>query len=397
MSKAFDVIRFGTKLCRLFVCGVMIGAVSPVMAAPDQAADKDAERVAGLHGELARSFRLAAQLPLDAELRYEADSIASAHLARIRQLLPAWFAEERRLQAGEGVKTSDNTVYMAVWARVLNELALWQLEPGDAAYEKATLEAVKNSRLTCEIADDPRFHDFAGRILRIQAMPPAQRKTALDNERRLLEHWATPRPALKPWPDPLPQDAAMAAIGKIRDGGDRPAPALIPALAYALLGERGTYAEQPWQSKCNLQRWWLGVSLAQGASPEAALNAFRYATLIGAAERFGQAPDSETEAAPKGAATPSYPEFARHFDVSGSTRVSRRFDDAGKPVAASVIKRKIAVRGIRGVRPVAFETTFDDLAVHYALQGGDGGRPGAPLAPTFDMVWALDDQKGGKQ
>ena len=391
------MIRFGTKLCRLLVCGALLGAVSSAMAAPDQAADKDAAMAASLQGELARSFRLAAQLPLDADLRSEADGIASAHLARIRQLLPAWFAEERRLQAGEGVKTSDNTVYMAVWARALNELALWQLEPGDAAYEKATLEAVKNSRLTCEIADDPRFHNFAGRIMRIQAMPPAQRRAALDNERRLLEHWAKPRPALKPWPDPLPQDAAMAAVGKIRDGGDRPAPALIPVLAYALLGERQTYAELPWQSKCNLQRWWLSVSLAQGASPEATLNAFRYATLIGAAERFGQAPDSDTGAVPKGAAKPDYPEFARHFDVSGSTRISRRFDDAGKPVAASVIQRKITVRGIRGVRPVAFETAFDALAVHYARQGGEGGSPGAPLPPVFDMVWSLDDQKGSKQ
>ena len=321
-------------------------------------------------------------------------------LGRIAQL-PAWTAEERRLQAGDGVRTTDNTVYTAVWARILNELALWQLEPGDAAYEKATLEVLKTSPLACEIKADPRVNDFAGRIMRIQAMPPAQRQAALANERRLLEHWAKPRPAIPAWPDPLPQDAAMAAVEKIRDGGERPAPALSPALASELLGKRTAHADLAWQSQCELERWWLRVSLAQGASPETVLNAFRYATLMSAVERYrvdagSEAGDGARDAA-NSTAPPPYPALAKRFDVTGVTRVSRRFDAAGKPVAASVVERRIKVRGIRGMRPVAFETTFDALALHYALQGGDGGRPGAPLPPVFEMVWTLDAQKGNKQ
>jgi hypothetical protein len=44
-------------------------------------------------------------------------------------------------------------LYFAVWARLLNELALWQIEPGDPAYERATLAVLKTNRailtLTC--------------------------------------------------------------------------------------------------------------------------------------------------------------------------------------------------------------------------------------------------------
>ena len=398
---------FRTRLRRLCVAGTLIGAVVSAGAAPgkaaDKAADKDGPALARMQSDLARTFRLPQELPLDPDLRTEADSIAGVHLARINGLLPGWIAEERRLQAGEDVRTTDNTVYLAVWARLLNELALWQLEPGDAAYEKATLEALKTSPLACEIKAAPNVNDFAARILRIQAMPAAQRQTALANERRLLEHWAQPRPAIPAWPAPLPQDAAMTAVEKIRDGGARPALALSPVLAAELLGERTAYADLAWQSQCELKRWWLRVSLAQGASPEAALKEFRYATLIGVVERYRMDDGGADEGAPKAAAqgaavqAPPYPDFAKNFDVSGVTRVSRSFDAAGKPVAASVIDRRIKVRGIRGVRPVAFETTFDALALHYALQGGDGGRPGAPLPPVFEMVWTLDSEKGNKQ
>jgi hypothetical protein len=272
---------------------------------------------------------------------------------------------------------------------LLNELALWQVEPGDAAYEQATLEVLKTSPLACRTAGDTRYHDFSSRIMRVQFMPPERRAAALATERELLEHWGKPRSAVQPWPNPLPQDAGMAAVALIRSGGKRPPLALAPHLASSLLAEREGYNDLAWETKCAFQRWWLLVSLAQGDTTAAALNAFRYGTLITATDRFGRQFESEGEPASKAKASarPGYPKLALHFDVTGSTKVSRWRDASGKPERASVTDRNITVRGIRGVRPVAFENTFDELAAQYALKGG-AATPGNP--EVFEMVWTLE-------
>jgi hypothetical protein len=227
-------------------------------------------------------------------------------------------------------------------------------------------------------------------MMRVQAMPPERRQAALATERELLEHWGKPRPVAQPWPNPLPQDAGMAAVARIRTGGQRPPLALTPHLASNLLAKREGYNDLPWETKCAFQQWWLRVSLAQGEAPAAALNAFRYGTLISATDRFGRVFESEDEQASKGEspARPTYPKMASRFNVTGVTKVSRWFDASGKPDHASVTDRKITVRGIRGTRPVAFENTFDALAVHHALKGGAAAKPGT--AEVFEMVWTLD-------
>lgn len=350
------------------------------LAAPDRATRNNASISAPLNEDLARAFALPRELDLDPALRAEAEAMAATHLARIRQLLPAWIDEERRLQTTPAEPASEDDVYHAVFARVLNELALWQVEPGDADYEQATLAALAASPGVCRLQGDARFQDFASRVLRLQAMPPARRKAALDTERRLLAHWGQPRAALPPWPVPLPQDAAMQAVEQIRRGGPRAAPALPPALAYALLAERKPYAELATESKCQLQQWWLRASVAQGATPAAALAAFRYGTLISASERFAGAFEPVV-AAP--GAVPGYPKLAERFDVTGVTRIARPLDASGKAGPASIGERKITVRGIRGTRPVAFENVFDAVALHHARQAG----PATP--PEFEMVWTL--------
>lgn len=349
-----------------------------------------------LDSYLVRSFTLPDEAKLDPALRAEADKIGAAHLERMRQLVPGWLQDERRLQTAAGAKPTSNEVFYAVWARLLNELALWQIEPGDAAHERATLDVLKTSPLVCQSGEDPLFGDFASRVNRLQAMPPAQRQAALATERELLDHWGKPRSAVPPWPDPLAQDASMVAVAQIRAGGTRPPLALPPHLASSLLAEHKAYADLPWESKCAVQQWWLRVSLAQGATPAAALNAFRYGTLISATDRFGRMFESgkPPAAGAEAPARPSYPKLASRFDVTGITKISRQFDAAGQPVAASVIERRIDVRGIRGTRPVAFENTFDAIAVHFALRNstpaktGDAGKPASPK--VFDMVWKLD-------
>lgn len=341
-------------------------------------------------------FILPPDLPLDPGLRSEAEAIAAAHLARMRGLMPAWIEEERRLQAAADGKVQSDRVYYAVFARQLNELALWQLAPGDAAYEKATIDAIQASPAVCTNLGFDRPHDFLTRLARIQAMPAAARPAALATERRLLEAWGQPPAAIPPWPSPLPQDAGMEAVARMRAGGTRPPLALAPVLASLLLAERKGYDSLPWPNRCGFQRWWLAVSLKEGKPAAEALTAFRYGTLVGARERYGDFYEREAgveSAKPRRTdptARPAYPKLAAYFDVTGTTRVARHFDAAGKPVKASVTERRIAVRGIRGVRPVAFEDTFDALAVGYALAGGKVApvKPGAD--EEFDMVWQLD-------
>lgn len=365
----------------------------PLSMAADPATDETAGMVQSLHEDLARPFSLPAELKLDPELRAEAESIAAAHLERLRQQLPAWIQEERRLQTAADGKPNSSAVFFAVFARVLNELALWQIEPGDAAYEQATLAAIASSPLVCRTKADDRFPDFASRIARAQHMPPAQRQHVLATERRLLEAWGKPRKAALAWPNPLPQDAVMAAIGQARAGA-KPTPLpLPPILASELLAANQSYQDLTWDVRCAVQQWWLRVGLAQKAAPAAVLNAFRYGTLITASDRLGNAFDSAgapAAPAPDPAARPAYPKLAQRFVVTGVTTVTRSFDAAGKPAQASIADRRITVQGIRDVRPLAFETIFDAPSLRFALSSAAPGKAGGAPAETFQMNWDLE-------
>jgi hypothetical protein len=385
-------IKLKSRAGRLLAACALLACLSPAHAAPTGNDEQEAAMIRELDGMLTRSFRLPDALKLDPALRAEADRIGAAHVARIRQLLPAWLREERTLQAGDGARSDAATVFYGVMARLLNEFALWQVEPGDPAYEKAMAEALKNSPSVCTTEADMRYQDFETRILRVQALPPAKRPAALATERELLAHWGQPRAAIPPWPNPLPQEAAMAAVARIRAGGPRPPQALTPVLASSLLAKRQDYAALPWQTRCLFQQWWLRTSLAQGAAPEAALTAFRYGTLLTATGRFGRAFEAEQggDASKAPAGRPAYPKLATRFEVTGKTRISRRFDASGKPEGASVIGRDIQVRGIHGVRPVAFEDAFDALALHYALDGQAAAPAGKTEPQVFDMAWTLE-------
>lgn len=385
--------RAGMRLLQLACALVCAAAAGPVFSAAPEAAldpERQAELVRALHANVARSFVLDKGLPIDAALRSAAGEISAAHLARIDQLTPAWLQEEWRLHAASGAKLNLNEIYFAVWARLLNEQALWQLEPGDADYERATLEVLKTSARVCRSYGDPRFHDFSSRMLRVQAMPEASRAAALANERQLLAHWGQPRAALQPWPDPMPQEAAMQQIKQMQSGGPRPALALVPVLASALLTRKMDYAALTLDAQCGLQQWWLQLSLRQGAAPAAALNAFRYGTMIPTALRFGTMFDTATgDAAAPAADIPPYPKAASRFLVTGTTRLQVELDAAGKPKKASVVLRRIEVPGIRGVRPLAFESIFDAQAVEYAMKRPKYDEAVGKTSTQFEMVWSL--------
>ncbi|WP_070359087.1 hypothetical protein [Duganella sp. HH105] len=362
---------------------------------------ENAELAKLLHRALLRSFVLDKDLKIDPALRTAADELSAAHVARIDQLFPAWLAEERQAQVGN---PEYGNIFIAVWARMLNELALWQIEPGDADYERATLAALQSSPRVCFTAGDSLYTDFASRIMRIQAMPADQRAAALATERRLLSRWGQPRGELAAWPDPLPQDAGAQWRKRVASAGERPVQALPPMLAHALLVEKKSYERLHPQFKCALQQWWLQVSLKQGATPAAALNAFRYGTLISASDRFNDGGErAPTDGKPAPAGVPAYPDTATRFLVTGATNMRARLDAAGKPVQASVAERKIDVPGIRSARPVAFENVFDAAAVKYALGGYRYEQQRGADPVVFQLVWSLpkgpaaDKKTGGGQ
>ena len=124
-----------------------------------------------------------------------------------------------------------------------------------------------------------------------------------------------------------------------------------------------------------------------------ALSAFRYGTMITAVDRVGDWFDDPNAPPPSTTGTdgrPTYPTMARRFQVTGSTVIKRSLDAAGKVVDARVTTRKLTVPGIRGVRPVAFENTFDALARSSALQpGASASLPPSQL--VYAMVWTLGD------
>lgn len=365
---------------------VLCCASSAALAAPDA---MEKEMLQGLHRDLARSFVLHQELPLDPALRAAADEMSAAHLARTDQLLQAWVEQERKLQSAPGEVHEAWELYFAVWAKVLNELALWQIEAGDADYENATLAAVKTSPLICRFGGDARFSDFASRIARLQAMPAARRDAALATERQLLARWGQVRPAPAPWPAQLSHDAAVAAL--IQAGGQQTRLALPPVLAAELLGDRKDYSALHPEEQCRLQQWWLRESLRRGTPPAAALNAFRYGTLITAGPRFAgtfDLPPADGKPEPV-TDKPPYPKIALRFMVTGKTTLSVRFDAAGKPKDIVVIERKVDMPGVRDAPPVAFETIFDQAAIKYALDGYRYDKPTGDLPFKFQLVWTL--------
>jgi hypothetical protein len=380
-------------------CALTCGIAGAQAAAPQGPAEEmRAQMLRSLHGGVAPAFVLDKDLPLDPALRAEADKLSAEHLARVDKLLPAWLDEERTRQARTGKVPASTAVYFAVLARLLNELSLWQLEPGDAHYESTTLAVLRTASTVCDLSGDYRLTDFASRILRIQALPAAERKAMLAGERELLAHWGRPRAEPPPWPDPLPQQAAFALLKRGPADAGHPRLALPPRLAAAALGLGRDYTTMHPVERCALQQWWLRESLRAGATQAAALNAFRYGTMLTAVDRFGDAFDKPGATDGKDpAGPPPYPGVASRFGATGVTTVSVRLDAAGKPLQATVTGRKVDVPGIRGVRPVAFENVFDATIEKYATKDGRHyDKASGKSLYTFQMVWHLDDDKNAK-
>lgn len=366
---------------------LQVAVMAWATAAEGQEYPQQAEMLAGLKREVVRAFTMPKVQQLDPELRAAAEKIGADQVKRIENQLPGWLLEEK-LALNDTTSQKARLAYTAVAARVLNELAYWHIEPGDAAYERATIELIKTSPAACKIGELPYTADFARRIARIQAMPPAQRAAALEAEARLLERWGKPHAEPLPWPETPARQQIVDAVARIPDG-KRPLTPLPPVLAWLLLSEGRPYDDLPPEVNCHAQRWWLVESLAQGVAPATAINAFRYGTLVTATVRFGRAFDPPAGEAPEERADgrPAFPGLASRYGVSGVTKVRRTFDASGKPVRATVSVREITVPGIRGMRPIAFEDTFDKGTLKGGLNPAMGAVTGVPLPPEVKLVW----------
>jgi hypothetical protein len=372
-------------------------AKSAAPAASPLPAEPRAAMLRGLHEFLDPVFKLDPALALDPALRKEAETMAAAHLTRVDGLLRAWIDDEAQRASAGGKQANLRRVFNAVMARMQNELALWQIEPGDADYERATLDVLRTAAPpgVCPYGGDPRFSDYGSRMLRIQAMPAAARGAALAAERTLLGHWGQARAALPDWPDPLPQDAALAWLRPAQSKGvpaaaRREGLALPPILASQLLGLRADYQAMSQFEQCALQQWWLRESLRQGAAPAAALNAFRYGTAVFPASRFAGLPQFPEAKYDPAVPTPPYPKLASEFGVTGTTSVRVRLDPAGKPLGAAVERRDVKVDGIRGVRAVAFEDVFDKVVLDYTM-ARTFAKPKDGEPYRYQYVWSLEE------
>ena len=348
---------------------------------------EDATILKWLHHGVESYFALDPDLSLDPALRTAANALRKAHLTRIAPLLAQWIAEERAQQRAAGGSGASEELYFPLRSRLFNEMALWQLDTGDAAYEEATLSLLNTEPKVCLMQSDGHFGDFSQRMTRIQTMPAVRRDAVLASEGQMLARWGQSRPAVQPMPVPLPQEQFAALVKRWQVGGARPALAFPPLLTYRVLAQREAYDAMDKDEQCALQQWWLQLSLLQGATPAQALTAFRYGTLSSASDRYIEAAEKPGESSLSGK---HYPALARRFAVTGATTVRVRLDSAGRPQEASIVERKIDVPGIRHAPPVAFEQIFDAATLAYAMTGQSYTQTGDGYT-SFQMRWSLDE------
>ena len=109
--------------------------------------------------------------------------------------------------------------------------------------------------------------------------------------------------------------------------------------------------------------WWeLQRAAARKATPAEQMVLARYALVIDAGVAARQPSEPEINAS-------GYPSVAAHFEVQGEVVVTGRARAEGPGLEAPrVTARRLTVPGIRGVRPVAFETMRDRASLDRAAK-----------------------------
>lgn len=372
-------------LWALLLCSATAAQTAPVSSATQQVLQDEA---APLNSWLALMFALPDGVSLDPPLRAAATEMAAEHRLRMSAVFTTWVSQER---AASGASTIPAQTRLRLHRRLANEVALWKLSSFGPGLDQ-TLQAAFLKPGVCRDMGQQSF--FADQMLWLQALPASQREVALLKERGLLNAWGTARTSLPDWPV-LPPESVPKALAQLRSGTARFDPALPPVLAARLLGdEEASLASLPWNERCALNQWWLRVALRKSvALRDQALVTFRYALMPLATEGWTGLASS----AASGAATAAqdYPPFASRHGVEGTITVQSVVDMEGRFQRATVVRREVTVDGIRGVRPVAFETVLDEASLARAARVAYPKKTAAQTKDglyvgSFEIVWKLE-------
>jgi hypothetical protein len=367
------------------ITGLLISCT--VSAQSASAGDTD-DPSASSYAWLRLIFDVPANLAIDPTLREAGAAIASAHLERMKPVLRAWADEERRLA---GTSVNPAVVQRQLSARMVNELSLWQLDQAGKAYDDAFLEAVLKPGV-CRFVGADSF--FAERLQLLQGTSPASRPALLAGEAELLRRWNAPRGVIGARMTPSAIERADRTIQQLKAGGVRPELPLPPVLAAQLLGPDDSVRALGAVSRCALDQWWLQNSLRRDPSKrDEALPAYRYVRMRDASHWLSTPQSTSAEKAT--AAAVGYPDLARAYAVEGRITVEALVNAEGKFQQGAVVERDISVPGIRGVRPVAFETLLDDASIERAR--GVAFRKPDPaelkdgqMAQRIEFLWRLE-------
>ena len=378
---------------------IQCAVLSPLSASSAAATPTAQELLAAQEQELingmlvwAKSiFTLSNELALDPPLRQAANQIAQEHLARMRTLGPVWIAQERATSGNPNLPGGALT--RSLYARSINELAIWSVESGGAAQDEAWLKAA----LAPASCYTPSSAYFAQRIGMIQAAPLDSRSALLAGERELLSRWGTKRQHLPPRPTTQELNGADQAIARMRTGMPVVAEPMAPGLSVWLFDRD----RKPGQSdgaerwdrwvRCVKSQWWLASQLAEGKVDKmAALTIYRYSTMVNAGEYAPASASRNAAAARPGEGKPAYPPVAAFFGAQGSTTVEALTDGQGKFIKAQVVARKIAVPGVHDNTPIAFDTLLDAAALDHAEKRQKYALGTDPVV-RFELLWKLSE------
>ena len=341
----------------------------------------DRELAANALTWMGQIFAVSTSPDLDADLREAMSGLAAEHLARLGRLVPTWIAEAR---AHPGPPVTRAELGRQLRNRLINEIALWRLDSPGAAYDAIWMNAVLKPG-ACYSAGRA---SYLGVIMTwLQAVPPADRATALAGERELLARWGRPRPGLARRPESSLSDDEDMAIARLQAGDAAPDAPMAPVVAASVFA-----ADRPavrGYDQCALHQWGLAHALRRGDAPAIGLAAWRYAMLRTDDDWSDPPPPADDKAAV------SWPPVALASGMHGTVGVHTMADAQGRFASAAVFERHLTVPGVddeAGEPPVAFETLLDKASIAKAaamfkpvvVREGE-----APPKSTLQINWKL--------
>ncbi|MBV8465464.1 MAG: hypothetical protein JO218_05935 [Burkholderiales bacterium] len=388
--------RLQTRLGGLALCCFAALLPSPSVAANPEPtvqallAEADAELVNQVLAWNRGVFALPDDVTFDPPLRDALAQLAQDHLVHLRALLPVWIAEERAAAKNPALRGAE--LAGALYRRSINELAIWSVESAGPAHDEAWLKAALAPTACRDLS--PGY--FAQRAEHIQAAPADARSALLAAEKVLLSRWGTQREGLAARPTAAEMAAADQAVARLREGLPVAAVPMTPFLAGQLFSrDRKPGKPDRWE-QCAKSQWWLQSQLADGRiDRKQALTVYRYSTMLDAADFVPPSFKLKVDAAREAEGKPGYPLAATYFKVEGTVSLLASTDEQGRAFNAEIAGRQLRVPGVRGNRPLAFETLLDDASIDYARRRSYPVGKAGQL--QFVMQWSLSEDSHGAQ